>query len=404
MYDTYADPEEHIIADYYVESTYPLMKIGRMIAAEESTGSWVISERETKELIEKYGAKVVETNEEKSTVKIAYPIINLNPDDGVALLLSTAAGNIFGMSAIKNIKLLDLKFPENYVKEFKGPNFGIDGIRKLVGTEKSGRPHVGTIIKPDVGLEPEEFAETCYEAATGGCDFIKDDELLGSPVYCTREERVAAVMEKLDIVKEETGRNVLYACNITTRVDKILDAADIVMDNGGNCVMLNFVTTGFSALRVLSENTKLPVHCHRDMHAAFTRNPRHGIEMMVVSELVRLCGGDQLHTGTAAGKMSASEYGVLNYNKFLTQEWFHFKTVFPVASGGVHPGVVENNIKILGNDIVLQAGGGIHGHPRGTRAGAVAMKQAVDAAMKGIKIEEYAKSHEELRLWVEKMK
>jgi ribulose-bisphosphate carboxylase large chain len=143
---------------------------------------------------------------------------------------------------------------------------------------------------------------------------------------------------------------------------------------------------------------KVPIHVHRAGHGAFTRDPKHGISMKVVAEFTRLAGGDQLHTGTAAGKMDHKIPEILESNNFLRGEFFGLKTTFPVASGGVHPMLVPANMEALGRDLVIQAGGGIHGHPEGTRAGATAMRQAIDACMKGVTLEEYGKTHRELDL------
>jgi len=149
---------------------------------------------------------------------------------------------------------------------------------------------------------------------------------------------------------------------------------------------------------------------HRAMHAAFTRNPRHGISMLPIAKMARLVGGDQLHTGSGAGKMGSDEERNKELSmiiSFLKSDWFGLKKTFPVASGGIHPGFVPANYKFFGTDFVINAGGGIHGHPWGTRAGATAMKQAIDACMKGVTLESYAKDHKELaaalKQWGEKV-
>jgi ribulose-bisphosphate carboxylase large chain len=180
----------------------------------------------------------------------------------------------------------------------------------------------------------------------------------------------------------------------------------VAIDHGANALMVDVIPCGFSAVRLLAEDPsiKVPIHVHRCMHAAMTRNSKHGISMMVIAKLVRLAGGDQLHTGTAAGKMGGKEKKVeelIAMNSFLKGDYYNLKTTFPVASGGVHPTVVPINVLTLGKDIVIQAGGGIHGHPNGTRAGAIAMRQAIDASVKGIPLDEYAKNHKELGLAIQ---
>jgi ribulose-bisphosphate carboxylase large chain len=199
-------------------------------------------------------------------------------------------------------------------------------------------------------------------------------------------------MEAIDRAREETGKEALYCVNVTS--DDILESAQLALDNGCNCFMIDVITNGFPALSALSRNFKLPIHVHRTMHGAITRNRRHGIAMLVFARLTRLAGGDQLHVGCAAGKMEAE--GIHCMHDSLKGDWYGLNTVFPVCSGGVHPGLVEGNLKALGTDIIIQAGGGVHGHPEGTRAGARAMMQAVEAFMVNKTLDEYAKDHKEL--------
>jgi ribulose-bisphosphate carboxylase large chain len=205
-------------------------------------------------------------------------------------------------------------------------------------------------------------------------------------------------MEQIDKIKEESGRTVLYAVNITSGAEEILNRADHAKEHGANMLMIDVLTAGFSALQALRNDASvnLPIHVHRTMHGAITRNKKHGIAMLPLAILVRLCGGDQLHTGTARGKMESDFNEVVEINTYLRSNWYDFKTTFPVASGGLYPGVVPSEIKAFGNDLILQAGGGIHGHPDGTVAGAQAMRQAVDAVMKRISLETYASDHTEL--------
>jgi len=400
------DPEANIIATYYVEGKdISIEEAGVKIAAEESIGTWTEVSTATEWIIRNLPAKVFEHKvQDKNTgiIKIAYPNTLFDFETGgIPHILSIVAGNLFGSSALQNVKLLDLQFPSEFVSLFKGPKFGVEGVRKLVGTLDDRRPHLGTIIKPKVGLNPRETANVAYEAAIGGVDFIKDDETLTNQKFCPLADRVTHVMNALDRVKSETGKTVLYSPDITTETYKLRDLAQIALDHGANALMVDVIPCGFSAVRLLAEDPsiKVPIHVHRCMHAAMTRNPKHGISMMVISKLVRLAGGDQFHTGTAAGKMGGKEKKIeelVSINDFLRGRFYGLKPTFPVASGGVHPTLVPINVLTLGKDIVIQAGGGIHGHPEGTRVGATAMRQAIDAAVNGIPLEEYAKTHREL--------
>jgi len=397
---------EFVECTYYVESTLPIERAAKAIAAEQSTGTWTEISTKGKTVDEKLGARVLAIN--GPIVTIGFPV-ELFEIENIPQFLATVAGNLFGLGALTNVRLIDIKLPKSFVTEFKGPRFGIEGVRKLVGTQKDRRAHVGTIIKPKVGLNPKETAEVAYNAGIGGCDLIKDDETLTDQTFCPMLERLDKVIEKINRIKEESNRTVLYAVNITTGAEEILERADQVIERGANMLMIDVLTAGFSALKALrdDESINLPIHVHRTMHGAITRNKKHGIAMLPLAVLTRLCGGDQLHTGSARGKMESDVKEVKEIDNFLKSDWYGFEKTFPVSSGGLYPGVVHYEIEAFGNDVILQAGGGIHGHPDGTIAGAKAMRQAVDAAMKKIPVEKYSIEHKELaralQKWGEKV-
>ncbi len=403
------DLSENVVATYHVEGRGINIRDAAVeIAAEESIGTWTEVTTSTDWLVKNVAAKAFEfTMEDDRTglVKIAYPVKLFDCETGgIPNMLSIVAGNLFGLSSLDNVRLLDVDLPESIVSSFLGPKFGIQGVRRLVGTEKDGRPHVGTIIKPKVGLSPKETGKVAYEAAVGGVDFIKDDETLTDQKFCPLLDRISAVMEALDKANSETGRKTLYAPDITAESYKIAELADRAIEHGAPFLMVDVVPCGYSPIRMLAEDPSInvPIHVHRAGHAAFTRNPKHGISVKVMAKFTRLAGGDQLHTGTAAGKMEAKLSELLETNNFLRGEFNSLKATMPVASGGVHPRLVAPNVEKLGKDIVIQAGGGIHGHPDGTRAGARAMRQAVDACMDRVPLEEYAKTHRELAVALER--
>lgn len=403
------DVDENILATFYyeVKEGVSLQVAAEHIAAEQSTGTWTPVEHETPEVRQKYGGKVIRLFKVPGEVNaaiadIAFPAENFDPEvGGIPNLLSCIAGNIYGMADFKNIRLLDFHIPRSWVKAFKGPRFGLEGVRKIAGTDKEPRPHLGTIVKPNFGIDYKTHAKIVYEAAAGGCDFIKDDELLVNPPYNKIEDRVVACSEALDRAREETGRQALYALNITSPHHKIVEIGEKVQESAGKGVMLmvDFVWAGITAIQALAEDPsiKLPIHCHRAGHAAFTRNPRHGMTVLAMSKLVRLAGGDQLHTGTAAGKMHGAITDVQNINRALTKEWYHIKPMMPVASGGIHPGNLHWNLVFLGKDVTINLGGGIHGHPDGTRAGARAARAILDAVLQGRSIEELAEEIPEVK-------
>lgn len=388
---------EDVIAHYYFrpdERTTP-EEAAQAIAEEETTGTWTALT--TRQDYVRGLDGIVESVEKSGrgyAALIRYPAEIFEPGN-IPQYLSVVAGNLFGLGRLEAVRLTDVEFPESLTR-FNGPNFGIEGVRHLLGTRN--RPHVGTIIKPKVGLTPADTAHVAYEAASGGVDFIKDDETLTNQAFCPMNERVEAVMARLDEAKDETGRQVLYAVNISDRADRIVERAEEALERGANTLMVDVITCGYSALQALAEEPgiSVPIHVHRTMHAAMTRNPEHGIAMRPIARLVRMAGGDQLHTGTVSGKMGHNAEELLLDNRALTDPWHGFRPVFPVASGGLHPGKVHAELETLGTEIVLQAGGGIHGHPDGTAAGARAMRQAVDAFLEGVSASEYAKDHVEL--------
>jgi ribulose-bisphosphate carboxylase large chain len=206
-------------------------------------------------------------------------------------------------------------------------------------------------------------------------------------------------LESRDKAEEETGERKVYMANITAETDVMLKRAEYVLDHGGEYVMVDILTCGFSALQTLRDkNLKLVIHAHRAGHAAFTKNPKHGIALRAIAKVARIIGVDQLHVGTVVGKMSETREEVLENIGALKAEMSGLKPVMPVASGGLHPRLVPALMATFGKDFIIQAGGGIHGHTDGTRAGATAMRQAVDATLEGISLEEYAKTHKELRV------
>ena len=402
--------KELLVARYYVEHEKSVDVAAEEICDEESVGTWTdLRTTEGKPHVAKLRAevldkKVFEThdNYQSGEVTIGFQLDTFDMEAGITSILSMLAGNLFGLGALRNIRWQDVVFPRSIAEHFPGPKFGIEGVRKILGTDKGefpNRPHVGTIVKPKMGLTAKEWAEVAYEAAIGGVDFIKDDENLSDQHFCPIEDRTVAVLEKMDLVKEETGRKVIHAVNVTAKHDVMWRRIERAIDNGAQCLMIDVILTGYQELAQMAADpgVKLPIHVHRTMHAAFTRNPLHGISMLPVAKICRLAGGDQLHIGSyGQGKMDTDLDLELKIKESLTNDMYEFKQVFPVASGGLYPAKIPNLVKYGGNNIILQAGGGIHGHPDGTRKGAMAMRQALDATLKGISLDEYAKDHVEL--------
>jgi ribulose-bisphosphate carboxylase large chain len=350
-----------------------------------------------KEYVEKLHATVFSLR--GNQVQIAYPIELFEPGN-MPNILSSVAGNVFGLRALKNLRLNDIFFPPNLLESFKGPKYGVSGIRKLLRIQN--RPMIGTIIKPKLGLKTQDHAEVAYEAWVGGCDFVKDDENLSSQSFNPFEKRVVKTLDSRDRAEKETSEKKAYLVNITAETNEMIRRAHFVADHGGEYVMVDILTCGFSALQTLrNQGINLILHGHRAGHAAFTKNPRHGIAMRVLAKFMRIVGIDQLHVGAAVGKMSETREDVLENSQALRAKMADIKPVLPVASGGLHPRLVPSLIEIFGKDFVIQAGGGIHGHRDGTISGARAMRQAVDATLQNIPLKEYAKTHQELKTALE---
>ena len=389
---SYKPKETDLLCTFYVEPDgISLKEAAGGVAAESSVGTWTELTTE-KPYVKKLAAHVYSI--EGNTIKIAYPI-ELFEAGNIPNILSSVAGNVFGLKALKNLRLLDLELPNALLSGFRGPQFGIAGIRKLLKVPK--RPLVGTIIKPKLGLKTKDHAKVAYDAWMGGCDVVKDDENLSSQKFNPFDDRLTQTLESRDKAQDETGERKVYMINITAETNTLLKRAQAVVDQGGEYVMVDILTCGWSALQTLrDQNFKLVIHAHRAGHAAFSKNPLHGISMKPIAAVARIIGVDQLHVGTVVGKMSETRAEVLENIAVCKGEMGSLKHVLPVASGGLHPRLVPALIETFGNDVVLQAGGGIHGHPEGTVSGAKAMRQAVEAVLEGKSIEEYANGHREL--------
>jgi len=380
-----------------------IKKAANTVALESSVGTWT-KVGTKKAYVNKLAAKVFSIK--GKVVKIAYPQ-DLFEENNAPNILSSIAGNVFGMKAVKGLRLEDINFPSKLIKSFPGPRYGVKGIRKILKVKS--RPLVGTIVKPKLGLKTKDHAQVAYESWVGGCDLVKDDENLSSQKFNKFEKRAVKTLEMKDKAESETGEKKAYLCNVTAETKDMLKRADIVKSLGGKFVMHDIITAGFASLQTLRENTTLAIHAHRAMHGAFTEDPNHGISMMVIADFARLCGVDSLHIGTGIGKMKGgveevedireeAELKTVKETKYrLAENWGKIKPVFAVCSGGLYPGHIPYLIKHFGNDIFIQAGGGVHGHPEGSKAGATAMRQAVEAVMKKKTLRQYAKTHKELK-------
>ena len=391
------------------------------LAAESSIGTWTNIVTMNEEIAHKLKPQIYEVDHDNNRVKIAYPI-ELFETNNMSGILSSICGNILGMKVLESLRVCDIKFPEEIIKQYPGPFHGIEGTRKITGLTE--RPLTGTIIKPKVGLTSEQHAEVGLQAWLGsngvGLDIVKDDENLTSQSFNDFYKRMDLTLANKKIAEEKTGEKKLYLANIThSDFDEMMKRDAHIRKLGGEVCMLDVVTLGFGAVHAYRlKNTRQIIHAHRAMHGAITREPGFTVSMLVLCKVYRMLGVDLLHTGTAgAGKMEGGAAETMTLvkaleldetpedmdNEALGQSWFGMKPVIAVASGGLYPGKIAEVIKKMGKDIVCQMGGGCHGHPDGTAAGATAIREAVDASMQGKTLKEYADDgHEALKKALEK--
>ncbi len=412
----YKPGKNDLVAEYYVEpNKISIEKACEHLAAESSIGTWTTISTMNPRIAKKLKPHVYYINKRAGIIKIAY-----NPElfeaGNMPQIWSAIAGNIFGMKAVKNLRLEDIEFPRKIARAFKGPRYGIEGIRKIVRFKN--RPLAGTIVKPKVGLNARQHAEVAYNAWIGGLDVVKDDENLTSMRFNKFRDRIIYTLKLRDKAEKETGEKKIYMPNITAETDEMLRRANFVKLYGGEYVMVDILTCGWSGLQTVRESVGQVIHAHRAMHGALTKNRKHGISMLTIAKCARLIGVDQLHIGTASvGKMEGEPLEVeeiedeieeklctkeKNQSHMLEQDWHGIKPVLAVASGGLHPGSIPLLLERMGKNIVMQFGGGCHGHPMGTVGGAKAIRQALQAALHKMPLRKYAEAHEELRRAIEK--
>lgn len=391
----YEPGKKDLVCEFYIKGAdgADLRSAINGVAAESSIGTWTDLSTMKQRIVKDLKPSVFEIN--GNLIKIAYPEELFEPNN-MPEILSSIAGNIFGMNSVSSLRLIDMEFSSKILRSFRGPKFGIKGVRKIAGVKE--RPLIGTIVKPKLGLNYKEHAQVAYESWAGGLDIVKDDENLTSQDFNPFEKRITKTLELLRKAEEETGEKKIYMPNVTAESSEMLKRAEFVKESGGTHIMVDVVTCGFSGLQTLREaDFGMAIHAHRAMHAALTRSRDFGISMKVLAKIYRLIGVDQLHIGTAhVGKMEGSVQKVIDIENSLVEEMGSLKDVFPVASGGLHPGSIPPLIERMGTNIIAQFGGGVHGHPKGTKAGASAVKQAVEGTMQGIELKKYAETHKEL--------
>ncbi|MGV3487570.1 MAG: RuBisCO large subunit C-terminal-like domain-containing protein, partial [Tuberibacillus sp.] len=293
-----------VVAKYLIETPYTLEYAAAVMAGEQSTGTFVSVPGETEEIKDKFGARVLSITElepasrpalpgfsapsnienhvfRRGEVVLSFPYHNFGPS--LPNLLATVAGNLYELREFSGLRLIDLELPIGFSEKYSGPQFGIEGTRQL--TKVHGRPLIGTIVKPSIGLSLEELRLLVRELALAGIDFIKDDELNANPPYAPLKERVRVVMEEIERAADRTGKKVMYAFNITGDIDELRRNHDIVVDAGGNCVMVSINSIGFAGVSYLRNYAQVPIHGHRNQWGAMTRCPELGMDFRVYQKL-----------------------------------------------------------------------------------------------------------------------
>ncbi|MDR7071963.1 2,3-diketo-5-methylthiopentyl-1-phosphate enolase [Fictibacillus barbaricus] len=329
----------------------------------------------------------------KGIIKISYPAANFSPD--IPAILTTVFGKL---SLDGEIKLVDLEFDKQLESRFPGPKYGIEGIRKILGVHD--RPLVMSIFKGVLGKDLSFFEQQLYEQALGGVDLVKDDEILFDNPLTPFEDRVKTAKKVLQKVQERTGEKTLYAVNLTGRTGELKDKAKRAAELGANALLFNVLSYGPDVLQELAEDKEiqLPIMAHPALSGAIGSSSLYGIGYSVLlGKLLRYAGADLVLFPSPYGSVALERSEAISISEALTTDGIALKKAFPVPSAGIHPGLAPVLYKDFGIDSVINAGGGIHGHPDGAAGGARAFRQAIDAVVKGQDFEKYGEQHPELQ-------
>lgn len=402
---------ERIEADYLIETAIDLRQAAEIMAGEQSSGTFVAVPGETAELKERSAARVETLTPlapvaipslpgashpngaeiRRARVTLSWPIDNLGPS--LPNLIATIAGNLFELKPFSGLRLLDVRLPATFAEKYSGPKFGMEGTRRLSGVE--GRPLIGTIIKPSVGLNAEDTAVLVAQLCDGGIDFIKDDELQADGPTCPFEDRVRLVMREVENAADRTGKKAMVAFNLTGEIDEMRRRHDFVLKSGGTCVMASLNAVGMSGMIALGRHSALPIHAHRCGWGALTRAPALGWDYPAWSKLWRLAGADHMHVNGLENKFTESDESVIASARSLGDPLFPNAPMraVPVFSSGQTVHQAAGTLAAVGApDLIVTAGGGVVAHPGGVSEGVVAMREAWDAAVQGVAIEDFAKT------------
>src|SRR6476660_5523492 len=369
------------------------------VAGESSTATWTVVWTDRLTAHEHYQAKAYEVTavpgrEGEYIARIAYDI-DLFEEGSIANLTSSIIGNVFGFKALRALRLEDMRIPAHYVKTFQGPPHGIVMEREYL--DKFGRPLLGATVKPKLGLSAKNYGRVVYEALVGGLDFTKDDENINSQPFMHWRDRFLFCMEAVHRADAATGEIKGHYMNVTAgTMEDMYERAEFAKELGSVIVMIDLVI-GWTAIQSMSRwarRNDMILHLHRAGHSTYTRQRNHGVSFRVIAKWMRLAGVDHIHAGTVVGKLEGDPattrgyYDIcregynplkLKHGIFFDQSWASLNKMMPVASGGIHAGQMHQLLDLLGEDVVLQFGGGTIGHPMGIAAGAIANRVALEA-------------------------
>jgi len=409
---------ERIVATYHIETPLPVEQAAAVLAGEQSSGTFVAVPGETEELKQRFAARVEKITPgevvtepslpgarrqgryQRAEVVVSWSVENMGWN--LPALVSTVQGNLYELSQFSGLKLMDLELPPSFAAHFRGPKFGVAGCRQLAGVP-GHRPLIGTIIKPSIGLTPEQTAALVQVLAEAGIDFIKDDELLADPPHSPFDRRVAAVMRVLNAHADRTGKKVMYAFNISDELDAMRRHYDQVVAAGGTCAMISLNSVGLAGAKKMCDLGALAIHGHRNGWGALNRHPLLGLEFSAYQKIWRLAGVDQLHVNGIANKFWESDDSVVRSIEACRQPLLGGMSVLPVVSSGQWGGQAPETFRRTQTvDLLYMAGGGIMAHPDGPGAGVHSMQQWWAAAVEGLTQDEAAARYPELKKSMEK--
>ncbi|MET3941176.1 2,3-diketo-5-methylthiopentyl-1-phosphate enolase [Paenibacillus sp. PvP094] len=378
-------------------------KKAESIAVGMTVGSWTELPQAKREAMQKHLGEVISVEvhehegmapgERYADITIGYPDVNFSRD--IPALLVTVFGKI---SMDGRIKLTRLGFSDGFLSAFPGPKFGLNGVRDLLGVHD--RPLLMSIFKSVIGLDADELREQFIRQALGGVDLIKDDEILFENKLTPIEKRVEVCMKAAEQARQETGKKLLYAANLTGPTSRLKKQAERAIDAGANALLFNVLSYGYDVLHELTSDPDInvPIMAHPALAGALYPSPHYGISASVLlGQLMRLAGADLVLFPSPYGSVTMPKEENMAITEQLLSKDLPVRTSMPVPSAGIHPGLVPLILRDFGMDVIVNAGGGIHGHPMGTEAGGRAFLQAIEAAQRGIPLAEYASEHPELK-------